>query len=315
MAYRFKLTEPFDAGVRRIGGQQIDRAITLLSSVDEAATAIHNTRKTLKRLRALLRITRPGLSDGVYAHENARHRDIGRLLAEARDRHVLAETLQTLELSATGRTKTALKAAQLKLTRVERPERLAGHAEHFRQAVEQLREGQARMADLEIARGGYEIAWEGLERVHRQAARAFDCAYKSPSDEALHDFRKRTQYHFRHMLLLSPAWPEMLEARVATARRLSALLGEDHDIAVMMASLDACHAVTPGQRKLIEVFGRKRQQVLRDGARNLGERLFAVPAHEFRDQVKHYWAAAQAAGLSKEKNAEGSIVWPSRGKT
>jgi hypothetical protein len=59
MPYRFKLSEPFDEGVRRIGLQQIDRAIGELEAALKAGGQVHATRKTLKRIRALLRLARP----------------------------------------------------------------------------------------------------------------------------------------------------------------------------------------------------------------------------------------------------------------
>ena len=76
MAFRFKLNEPVQKGFRRIALEQIERAERELSASENAEVATHETRKCIKRVRALLRIGRPGLGEPVYRSENARMREI-----------------------------------------------------------------------------------------------------------------------------------------------------------------------------------------------------------------------------------------------
>src|SRR5262245_44083642 len=97
MAFRFKLNEPVQKAFRRIGLEQIERAERELSAGENAEVATHETRKCIKRVRALLRLGRPGLGDTVYRAENARMREIAALLAPARDSDVLVQTLTKLE--------------------------------------------------------------------------------------------------------------------------------------------------------------------------------------------------------------------------
>ncbi|MEQ1713760.1 MAG: CHAD domain-containing protein, partial [Hyphomicrobium sp.] len=97
MAYRFKLDEPIQSGVRRIGGEQIDRAITELDSAAGSVTAVHEARKCLKRLRALLRLARPALGETVFDRENTFFRETGALLSHVRDSEILLETVIKLD--------------------------------------------------------------------------------------------------------------------------------------------------------------------------------------------------------------------------
>ncbi len=321
MAYRFKLSEAFDDGVRRIGLQQIDRVIEQLNSAEDAATSIHTTRKGLKRIRALLRLARPGLGDEVYRTENARYRDIGRLLAEARDRKVLMDTVHKLEGAATGRTKTAFTAARTRLAHGGSAAAGDQHSAVIQKSLVALDEARAAMVSLPLDGSSFDTAWEGLARAYRQASRAFDHAFEKLDSDSIHEYRKRVQAHWRHMALLSPAWPELIGARVSTARHLSNLLGEDHDIAVMMETLSgqgetatqtaarkgaekklASHApgdrkltLTPAQRKLALAFATGRQENLRRTAHTLGRRLFAESADAFAERMKLYWISALEA--------------------
>jgi hypothetical protein len=185
MAYRFKLSEAFDDGVRRIGLQQIDRVVEQLNSADDTATSIHTTRKGLKRMRALLRLARPGVGEHVYRAENARYRDIGRLLAEARDRKVLMDTVHKLEEASTGRTKTAFAAARTRLVHAQSAGTGDETATVIRKALDQLAEAREVMASLPLDGSSFDIAWDGLARAYRQANRALEHAFETLDSSAI----------------------------------------------------------------------------------------------------------------------------------
>lgn len=317
MAYRFKVSEPFDDGVRRIGVEQIDRALAQLQASEDPAAAVHESRKALKRIRALLRLARPGLGAHEYARENARYRDIGRLLAGARDRHVLIETVGKFQTAAEGRTKSAFAAALARIEARDGAETAGDEETAVAQAVSELLDGRAAMVELGLKGAGYGVAWDGIERTYRQAVATFEKAYETHDNEALHEWRKRVQHHWRHMSLLREAWPEMTQARVQAAKDISEMLGEDHDIAVMLAALDgkaaaksargaraksgaAKEALSDNQRKLARAVAIERQTGLRAKSHVLGLRLFSEPAAAFADRMKHYWASAHetASGRS-----------------
>ena len=307
MPYRFKLSEPFEAGVRRIGLRQIDRATAQLQSANDQGGAIHETRKALKRVRALLRLARPGLGEDVYGSENARYRTIGQSLSAARDAQVLLETVTAFESKALGRTKSAFAAVKLQLSGEPQLAANPCPTAAVELALHQLAEGRGRLEELVLPEPGFEIAWDGMARAYRQAIRAFENAYKTHDCEDLHTWRKRVQTHWRHMALLREAWPEMLDARITTAKQLSTLLGEDHDIAVMQAAIETGNAhllpvgakalkpkprLSAHQHKLTQAVAVARQQHLRQQCRTLGQRLFAESPSAFRDRMATYWAAA-----------------------
>ena len=78
---------------------QLDLAIELLSTARNGGPdedAVHETRKALKRLRALVRLLEPELGAQAFARENAALRDAGRRLAGARDAEVMVGTLDAL---------------------------------------------------------------------------------------------------------------------------------------------------------------------------------------------------------------------------
>ena len=61
MAYRFNPRSPLDANLRRIAGEQIDKAIRDLTDTQgDRNEGIHEARKRMKKLRGLLRLVRTG---------------------------------------------------------------------------------------------------------------------------------------------------------------------------------------------------------------------------------------------------------------
>src|SRR5918996_5347350 len=97
---RFRLAdgELVQEGIVRIADGQLEMAIERLEgdSDEDLGTAVHEARKSFKRLRTTVRLARDELGDEVYRRENAAFRDAGRRLAGARDSQVLLEALAAI---------------------------------------------------------------------------------------------------------------------------------------------------------------------------------------------------------------------------
>ena len=295
MAFRLKLAEPFGDGCKRIAREQIDRAQAQLKDADDPPVAVHETRKSLKRLRALLRLIRPSIGDEVFRAENAQLREIARILSGARDRHVLLETIAKLEAGAGASRHTLARNVREVLNGANGGEGPVDVAA-MRQAHSRLAEAKGRFARLRLAGGGFDLVGAGLERSYRQARRAFNAAYDELTDEAFHECRKSTQQHWRHMALLTRAWPACLGARISEARRLSQILGDDHDLAMLVAFVRSEAGARLGQERIakVETLARQRQRELRALAKPAGARLFAEGAGALRRRIAVYWEAAVA---------------------
>lgn len=295
MAFRFKLAEPFEEGCKRIGREQIERAQSELKDSDNPVAAVHETRKSLKRLRALLRLVRPALGESVFRAENAHMRDIGRCLSSARDRHVLLETVVKLE-SGSESVRKGIGCTMRDLINRKNGESATVEPSAVKDALAQLAEAKRRFAHLKLAGSGFEIVGPGLQASYHKGRRAFRKAYEDGTDENFHEWRKGAQQHWRHMVLLSRAWPGCLNARVSEARALSQILGDDHDLALLVAFAQAQPqtALKPKQAVEIEALARQRQRELRALARPKGARLFSENAKSLHRRMAAYWEAAVA---------------------
>lgn len=295
MAFRFRLAETFEEGCQRIAREQIERAQAQLKGPDDVTTAVHETRKSLKRLRALLRLIRPAIGESVFHHENTQLREIARILSSARDRHVLLETVAKLEAAVSFPKKGLGQALREALNVTNGEQSPIFESAALRQAQARLAEAKKRFARLRLSGHGFHIVGPGLEASYRRARRAFREAYVELTDEAFHEWRKGAQAHWRHMLLLTRAWPAALAARASEARGLSQILGDDHDLALLVGFVRSEAGARLGaDAAVVEKLARRRQQELRGIAHPKGLRLFAESPKAVHQSIAAYWEAAVA---------------------
>lgn len=297
MAYRFKPSQRLDKSFRRIGLEQIDYSLARLASKSgDHAIDVHETRKCMKRLRALLRIARSGIGEAAFKRENACFRDIAQLLAATRDRHVLLETLVKLQ-AARGTDNARLVAAIARARAVldADSEQMVVPPTAERKARTALLEARSRFERIALSGRGFKTMEGGLRRTYADAREALPEAYRIGTDEAFHELRKHVQHHWRHMLLLSRAWPAMFAARATAARNLSQGLGDDHDLAVLaeLVSRLSPSRLKRGEARLIAAAARERQEELRSLARLIGEQLLAEEPRDFTRRMAAYWQTAR----------------------
>jgi CHAD domain-containing protein len=278
---RFRLGEGerVPEGVGRIARGQLDMSIERLEgdTDEDFGTAVHETRKSLKRLRAIVRLARDELGDEAYRRENVAFRDAGRRLGGARDSQVLLETLDAL---------TDRIPDEAPPKRFERFKRTLvgqhGAAQrrlHERAAVAEvlgeLRQARKRVGDWHFEREGLDSLAPGFQRIYRRGRRAYRTARQEPSTENLHELRKRAKYLWYAAQIVRGAAPKM--KRIARrAHELSDLIGEDHDLALLIE-----RAYERGDRfpdetaasELAALVERRRAELQRE-ALELGQGLF-----------------------------------------
>ncbi len=221
---RFRLGdgERVPGGVRRIARGQLDMSIERLEgdSDEDLGTAVHETRKSLKRLRATVRVARDELGDEAYRRENVAFRAAGGRLGGARDSQVLLATLDAL---------TDRYPDEAPPERFERFKRtLVGqHGAAQRRLHEgaavaevlgELHRARARVGDWRLEREGLDALAPGFRRIYRRGRRAYRTACQEPNTENLHELRKRAKYLWYAAQIVRGAAPKKMKR---VARRLT----------------------------------------------------------------------------------------------
>jgi CHAD domain-containing protein len=297
MPYRLDEHEPIADGVARVAGEELDTAIDQLRNGvgEDPVTAVHEARKSLKKERALLRLVRPSLDAATFRAENARLRDAGRSLSALRDAQVADATIDALAERYAGQLP---KAAFLRVRRAVKRHAHPSTARLLRATASTV------AADLEGARealGAWAWAaddWSalqaGLERTYRDGRDALAVARRDPTDEHLHEWRKRVKDLWYHQRLLRPLWPAVMAAQEEELDTLGELLGNDQDLANLARTLSGDEAVRgdipDDLDRLVELIAGRREQ-LREQALALGGRVYAEGRSAY---VRRHGAYARA---------------------
>jgi CHAD domain-containing protein len=278
--YRLEPGEPIGPGIRRIARGQIDRAIASLDpdARGELAPRVHDARKSLKRLRALLRLVRDDLGQKVYRRENDAFRAIGRTFSDARDATMLVQTLDDMAERYDEELPDGAFARLRKQLVTERDASDAALGERgvdLAAAVAELELARARLAAWPLSENaGVDALRPGLRRLRSRGRKAWKAVRSEASDEHLHELRKRTKDVWYAAQIARPLKPKRMRTLASRAHDLSTDLGDDHDLATLTgAARRRARFLGAGELELLGgLISRRRAELQRDirrGARRL----------------------------------------------
>jgi hypothetical protein len=180
-------------------------------------------------------------------------------------------------------------------------------------AMRGLLEIRPAFAGLAVYPDDFRSLSKGLRQCYRATREAFRHAFVSERDEEVHEWRKGVQHHWRQMQLLAPCWPSELSARAEAARSLSQVLGDDHDISLLIRLISTPTMMfgTPDETAAFLKRCRRRHKALRKEARAQGERLFAERARPFAERIETYWqiAGGDAAKAKAEARPDNVVAF------
>lgn len=295
MPYRFKLEEKFDSGFRRIVREQVRQAEAELSAASVPASAIHETRKAIKRLRALLKTAAPTLGAKTARKHDRVFRDVAAALSSRRDDDVIESAIAGLEARYGAEAVATLAPLRSALDNAQAASGSALDAARVQELRETLKAEGKKLRKSRLKSFGLAAVVKGTGATYAAGRRALKRALKHPTDDRLHDLRKAVQAHWRHMALLSRAWPEEFAARVTIARELSVILGDDHDLVLVKnaaAQLPPDEAGTKADASIIDLCER-RQAVLRNTMKPLAAFLYAERPDAFMARMIVYVQTAR----------------------
>ena len=235
MLYSVTPNEPVASGLKRVAREQVDFAIRQLTAPGNHLEAIYETRKCIKRLRALLRLIEPQLGK-VAANDNQRLRDLGRTLSASRDAAAMVETFDDLAKAypaemglnrfAAVREQLA-KACDLPVTAVD-------SAALATAAVAELQKLKPRINLWRLHGDGFPLVAEGFNTTWKNGRKALRRVRRHPSAGNFHELRKRAKDHWIHVRLMSALWPASSTEYEAAADHLQETLGKANNLAVLL---------------------------------------------------------------------------------
>jgi CHAD domain-containing protein len=291
-AYALKEGEPLARGMTRIAAGRAEKAFKRLRGAAagevDRADAVHGARKDMKKLRTVLRLLRGTLPKKVYEEENERYRRAARSLAASRDARVKAETLERLAGQAEDLPREAVEAWR-QILASDRKAAVNTDEAAIAAAVATIEAGRPAIDRWELGKG-WKTVDSGLTRVYRRGRRKLRKVEADPSEANVHQWRKRVK-DLRYVFeLLEAAWSGPLEASAGEAHRLTDLLGDHHDLALLREDLRERRLGEEETRRL-EAAIDQQQEKLAAEALPLGRRLYAESPKRFVRRLRRYWEA------------------------
>lgn len=278
MKYKISKSGLLDCELRRIAAAEVRRARDALSRKAPpgiATESVHKARRHLKKIRGLLRLARPGLGRKAFTRENFFFRDLGREIRAARDSVALIESLDNFTLqSFAGKPPVILKRLRhILVLDARKIARQLVSSGALARAAAQLDEKLGEIKKWKFKTYGCKDARRAWRKARDASLRAFAAAKAEPTDENLHEWRKRAKTLLYEILLLRSRCPDLHQTR-HEIEKLAEILGEDHDLGLLAksVSLHKEKLRLPAELKTLHPLLLARRKKLRAAA-------YAIAAH------------------------------------
>ena len=304
MSFELAGEESLAENAARLARTRLDRILgALASSGDQppSPSAVHESRRDLKKLRALLRLARRPLGREIYRRENAAYRDLGRVLSSVRDARVLLHTFDKLRTELVGLLSDEhLEAMHRGLFRaVHAAEKTLGAGGRLPEATAALAAARERVEHWPQPgkkANPWRVLGEALCKTYRRGRRAMRRAMRHPAEGDFHEWRKQVKHLAYHLRLLRPLGGKPFKASGKDLSTLGDLLGNEHDLSVLAITLAREHRGLPEPLALItghiEVYRRE----LQTAALALGHHVYHEESRRFEARLRRAWKAWRRAG-------------------
>ncbi len=292
MAYKLDKSYPLKKSITTVAIEEIEGCLDSLESLN-VHEAIHDIRKRLKKLRALVRLVRDELGEDNYKSINIFFRDLGRELSDLRDLTAYMETVELLRSRYGDHIYVNFFNSIIREVKKERDELEAKlRAEGFfsNHLMEKLSYARKEMIKWPVESDSIRIILPSIERVYKRGRKAMNNAYDNPEKEIFHEWRKRVKYLWYQTLLLQETWPEMFETLEQEIHLLADYLGDDHDLMELndKLKLDGFNLEDGNQKELVHALVQEYSEHLRENAKTKGELIYAEKPGRFTDRIGKY---------------------------
>jgi hypothetical protein len=301
--YRISLDAPIERELKRIAVGQIDAALAEIEDRTlDPESVVHQVRKRCKKIRALAKLVRSSFE--AYGDANGFFRDAAAGLGSSRDAQSIIEAFDRLKDQFPKR-RVPKKLACVREALVLRRERILREQENVSEQLElfasAMREGRCLAENWRLSAGGFDAVRGGLKTYYKRGRKTFRKARKTSATEDIHEWRKYAKAHWYHVRLLQGCERKWIRTRRLQFRKLTRLLGADHDFALLegvLANEELPGVAARQVRKLLPYVAAARQE-LQAAAFAKGGRLFGVKPKTLCARVAKAWKADRPEATSE----------------
>ena len=288
MGYHIEKGESLATAFGRIAAEEIDLAMAQSRRLHRGE-AVHNARKALKRLRALLRSLRLAFPKKLFRAENRHIAATCRRISPLRDVHVQLRTLGKLKAAASPA------GDHIRRQLLRQQSSFIRRIPALRKTVRALLDvSRQSLASWPLRKATAEDLASGLKRIYKQGREAFKTARKSPTPGHLHAWRKKTKSLGYGLELIKNLGSGELSKMIRCSDILTVALGDDQDLFMVLRALDKEHQSNPASdfdrlANRISLKRAKRQK----RAFKLGEKVYGEKSGGFEKRLDRYLRRAR----------------------
>jgi hypothetical protein len=279
VAFRLRADESVSQGLKRVVRKELRKTIDQLRGSDVSDEVVHEVRKSIKKLRAVLQLVGDEIDAGRAEKQLRR---AARSLAPLRDAEALVESAQAL-CRHQPRELSAQTCASIREHMRVKKARLAGRTQAIHRAVVSLKRTRRSAKQWKWGSIDFSDFAADIRDSYKKARSTMRKARNGNSSVKFHEWRKRVKTLW-YALRLLPRPVQPLRRRVNELQRLETWLGDDHNLMVLRAQLGA-NAHIKGRVRLKRLV-QDRQQELRRRALRLGARQFSEAPKAFARSVR-----------------------------
>ncbi len=292
--YQLHTRYPLEQGIL-MALEEISSSMDLYNlPIEEPERTVHQSRKSIKRIRAILKLIRDETGYSFYFRENRFFRDLSRKMSPARDFTVLLETLNHVEKKYSGK----LDESEFRLLRkhlhagMEAQFRaLYGARGGFSEIAGEIGAALQRISSTISLRNDFVSIGSGMRRIYRRARNHLHHMDREPCMETLHEYRKNCRYLQYQVELIRPIYPELLKAYSSSMDRHTETLGKIRDYHRFETYLvnETPDLLTGPDRDTFLESVRQMRSKATEGVFKHAELLFAEKPLAFIKRIRFYW--------------------------
>lgn len=253
---------------------------------------IHEIRKSLKKIRAILRLYRDSIGYSTYHRANVFYRDLGRKISLPRDKQVLLQFGQKIIEQAPENIRNHNTEKLIATLEKHREDSLSEIKKNkVLETIEKELQKTNPDHGLVIKNEGFKVIKGGVKRIYKQARKYMNSILKDSDNSKIHDFRKRVKYLRYQMSILRPIYPVMINAYRRTLKNISDDIGLYRDYTLfhdMMLNYDFFN-LNDNQREFINGYIKEEKEKAFVRALEPSKKFFLDTSGSFVKKLSKYY--------------------------
>ena len=298
MALRLKPDKHQGKRTRQIVRHEIDASLRDLSprpdGVEQLDEVVHDVRKRLKKVRAVLGLVRAELGEKIYKREIACFRESAQPLRDVRDAQALIETLDKLTRTSSNQLSARAVADFREFLEARKQnvcDQFGNNSAQYHRVLGKLSKARWHPREWELERVDWSVLRHGLKHVYVAGSRAFVVASANQTAEHLHEWRKKVKCFWYQLQVLHPVWQHTRDELGRELDALAETLGEDHDLAILhqVVQTEAIAAGHDSELVDLTIVIDDRRHELETAAFDLGRQIYGHRPKALLDQIERWW--------------------------